>query len=75
MVDTMTASILPLPNACWKTLGREMNVRLAPTPMSSGVMPMLKTDGKIMKPAMMAMPVSIIATLTADFANGVLWSK
>ena len=71
----MTAKMLPSPNACWNTFGKETNVRPAPTPTSLGSMPILKTEGKMMKPAMMAMSVSIIDTLTADFANGVFLSK
>ena len=71
----MTAKRLPSPNACWNTLGRDTNVKPAPAPTSSGFMPILNTEGKMMKPAMTAMKVSMKETFTADFANGVFLSK
>ena len=50
-------------NACWKTLGRVMKMSDGPL---SGLMPTENAAGKIIRPARMAMKVSMAMMLAAE---------
>ena len=75
MTEKIHATSEPSPNAFWNTFGRDMKVRLAPIPTSSGFIPILKMDGKMMNPAIIAIKVSMTDTFKAVLARGVDFSK
>lgn len=51
-----------LAHICENTIGKLWNTKVGP---ESGATPKLKSDGKIIKPASMAMMVLVIAVITA----------
>src|SRR5574344_1546592 len=53
-------------NACWKTLGKVMNTSDGPL---SGLTPTENAAGNIMRPARMAIMVSMMDICTADFSK------
>src|SRR5574344_2774608 len=59
-------------NACWKTLGKVMNTSDGPL---SGLTPTENAAGNIMRPARMAIMVSMMDICTADFSKLVSRAK
>lgn len=58
-----------LTKASWNTLGRVMKMSEGPTSSGERLIPALKTAGKMMKPARIAMAVSMLHTLKVVFSR------